>query len=99
MIRLKNKVYRLEDEVKRNLEQNHAIFADHTFEHEIALAASLGIFGSIDINRGDYITGWGYGPVGHERLGDAKIRRQSIDADDLLHAHVASMDANCPRCS
>jgi xylose isomerase len=27
---------------------------------------------------------------------DAKIRRQSIDPDDLLHAHVASMDA-CAR--
>jgi xylose isomerase len=24
---------------------------------------------------------------------DAKIRRQSIEPDDLLHAHVASMDA------
>jgi xylose isomerase len=24
---------------------------------------------------------------------DAKIRRQSIDPDDLLHAHVGSMDA------
>jgi xylose isomerase len=27
---------------------------------------------------------------------DAKIRRQSIDPDDLLHAHVGSMDA-CAR--
>jgi xylose isomerase len=27
---------------------------------------------------------------------DAKIRRQSIDADDILHAHVGSMDA-CAR--
>jgi xylose isomerase len=27
---------------------------------------------------------------------DAKIRRQSIDPDDLLHAHVTSMDA-CAR--
>jgi xylose isomerase len=24
---------------------------------------------------------------------DAKIRRQSLDADDILHAHVGSMDA------
>ncbi len=24
---------------------------------------------------------------------DAKIRRQSIDPDDILHAHVGSMDA------
>ena len=27
---------------------------------------------------------------------DAKIRRQSIDPDDLLHAHIGSMDA-CAR--
>jgi xylose isomerase len=44
--------------VKLNLEQNHAILAGHTFEHEIALAAALGVFGSLDINRGDYLLGW-----------------------------------------
>ena len=35
-----------EKDVKLNIEQNHAILAGHTFEHEIALAAALGIFGS-----------------------------------------------------
>ena len=48
----------LEDEVKVNIEQGHAILAGHSFEHEIALAASLGIFGSIDMNRNDYQSGW-----------------------------------------
>ena len=52
------KDYGLEKEVKTNIEQNHAILAGHNFEHEIALADALGIFGSIDINRGDYLTGW-----------------------------------------
>ena len=52
------KAYDLENEVKINIEQNHAILAGHTFEHEIALAGALGIFGSIDINRGDYLLGW-----------------------------------------
>ena len=47
------KTYGLEKEVKTNIEQNHAILAGHDFEHEIALALALGIFGSIDINRGD----------------------------------------------
>ncbi|MEM6619579.1 MAG: xylose isomerase, partial [Pseudomonadota bacterium] len=28
------------------------------FEHELAMAASLGIFGSIDMNRNDYQSGW-----------------------------------------
>ena len=48
----------LEKYIKVNIEQNHAILAGHSFEHEIALAEALGIFGSIDINRGDYLLGW-----------------------------------------
>lgn len=52
------KRYGLEGEVKLNLEQNHAILAGHSFEHEIALANALGIFGSLDINRGDDLLGW-----------------------------------------
>jgi len=52
------KDFGLEGEVKVNIEQGHAILAGHSFEHEIALAASLGIFGSIDMNRNDYQSGW-----------------------------------------
>jgi xylose isomerase len=52
------KDFGLEKEVKVNIEQGHAILAGHTFEHELALAASLGIFGSIDMNRNDYQSGW-----------------------------------------
>lgn len=48
----------LEGEVQMNIEQGHAILAGHSFEHELALAASLGIFGSIDMNRNDYQSGW-----------------------------------------
>ncbi len=48
----------LENEIKVNIEQGHAILAGHTFEHEIALASSLDIFGSIDMNRNDYQSGW-----------------------------------------
>jgi len=48
----------LEHEVKVNIEQGHAILAGHSFEHEIATAASLGIFGSIDMNRNDQQSGW-----------------------------------------
>lgn len=50
--------YGLEDEIKLNLEQGHAILAGHSFEHEIALAVSEGMFGSIDMNRNDYQSGW-----------------------------------------
>jgi xylose isomerase len=52
------KDFGLEDEVKLNIEQGHAILAGHSFEHELALAASLGILGSIDMNRNDYQSGW-----------------------------------------
>ncbi|QIR86974.1 xylose isomerase [Paracoccus sp. AK26] len=50
--------YGLEKEVKVNIEQGHAILAGHSFEHEIALANALGIFGSIDMNRNDQQSGW-----------------------------------------
>ncbi len=52
------KEFGLEDEVQMNIEQGHAILAGHSFEHELAMAASLGIFGSIDMNRNDYQSGW-----------------------------------------
>ncbi|HEX4284591.1 MAG TPA: xylose isomerase [Terracidiphilus sp.] len=52
------KHFNLENEVKVNIEANHALLAGHTFEHEIATAGSLGIFGSLDINRGDSLLGW-----------------------------------------
>jgi xylose isomerase len=48
----------LEREVKLNIEVGHAVLAHHSFEHEIALAASLGMLGSIDANRNDYQSGW-----------------------------------------
>ncbi len=52
------KDFGLETEVKVNVEQGHAILAGHSFEHELAMARSLGIFGSIDMNRNDYQSGW-----------------------------------------
>ena len=108
------KAFDLENRVKINIEQNHAILAGHSFEHEIQLAAALGIFGSLDLNRGDNLLGWDTDQfamnVGELTLAmyeflkaggfttggmnfDAKIRRQSIAPEDLLHAHVGSMDA------
>ena len=48
----------LEKEVKVNIETGHAVLAGHSFEHEIATALALGIFGSVDANRNDYQSGW-----------------------------------------
>lgn len=50
--------YGLEKEFKVNIEVNHATLAGHSFQHEIALAASLDFLGSVDANRGDYQNGW-----------------------------------------
>jgi len=107
----------LEKEVKVNIEANHATLAGHSFEHEIAMAAALGIFGSIDMNKGDAQSGWdtdqfptnvedtalamyeilkagGYTTGGTNF--DAKVRRQSLDPEDLIIAHAAAMDV-CAR--
>jgi len=48
----------LDEEVKVNIEANHATLSGHSFEHEIAVASALGILGSIDMNRGDPQLGW-----------------------------------------
>jgi xylose isomerase len=48
----------LDTEIKVNIEANHATLAGKSFEHEIATALALGIFGSIDLNRGDPQLGW-----------------------------------------
>jgi xylose isomerase len=105
--------YGLENEVRLNIEANHATLAGHSFEHEIALAADLGVFGSIDMNRGDPQNGWDTDQFPNDlreltvalyyimRAGgfdtgginfDAKVRRQSIDAEDLFHGHVGAID-------
>ncbi|HEX3479022.1 MAG TPA: xylose isomerase [Kofleriaceae bacterium] len=50
--------YGLDQEIKVNIEANHATLAGKSFEHEIATALALGIFGSVDLNRGDPQVGW-----------------------------------------
>ena len=50
--------YKLENEYKVNIEANHAILAGHSFQHEVTVALNAGIFGSLDMNRGDYLLGW-----------------------------------------
>jgi xylose isomerase len=105
--------YRLENEFRVNIEANHAILSGHTFQHEVAYALANGIFGSIDINRGDSLLGWdtdqfpndakeialvmytllkGGGFTTGGMNFDAKLRRQSIDPEDLFYAHIGGMD-------
>jgi xylose isomerase len=107
------KRYGLEGEIAVNIEANHATLAGNTFEHEIATANALGIFGSIDMNRGDPQNGWdtdqfpnnpaemtlalyhllkggGFSTGGFNF--DAKVRRQSMDIEDLYHAHIGGVD-------
>lgn len=100
-------------EVAVNVECNHATLAGHSFEHEVATALALGIFGSVDANRGDPQNGWDtdqfpndptelalvlrriLGGGGMQEGGfnfDARVRRQSVDPVDLVHAHVGGID-------
>jgi xylose isomerase len=46
------------DDFKLNIEVNHATLAQHTFQHELQVAADAGALGSMDANRGDYQNGW-----------------------------------------
>ncbi|MDR1388354.1 MAG: xylose isomerase [Treponema sp.] len=108
---LKN--YGLDKDFRMNIESNHAELAGHDFFHELETAASLGLFGSVDANRGDFINGWDTDQfpwsvyetalamyailrAGGFTTGglnfDAKIRRNSIDPDDLFIAHIGGMD-------
>lgn len=50
--------YGLAKDFKLNIEVNHATLAQHTFEHELAVAADARLLGSIDANRGDNQNGW-----------------------------------------
>jgi xylose isomerase len=52
------KSFGLENDFKLNLEVNHATLANHTFAHELQVAADAGMLGSMDANRGDYQNGW-----------------------------------------
>ena len=109
--------YGLTDEIKLNIEVNHATLAGHSFEHELAYAAANGMLGSVDINRGDLLCGWDTDQFPNNpqevalalyeilKMGglstgglnfDAKVRRQSVDAEDLFHAHIGGMDT-CAR--
>ena len=104
----------LTDEYRVNIEANHATLAGHSFHHEISVAISRGLFGSIDMNRGDYQNGWDTDqfPNSVDELAlalyeivsaggfttggfnfDAKLRRQSLDRNDLFHAHIGGIDA------
>lgn len=105
--------YDLTEDVKLNIEVNHATLSGHDFAHEVAAAAASGILGSIDANAGDDRLGWDVDrfPVSVEQMSlgmyeilragglgsgglnfDAKLRRQSIEPDDLFHAHIGGMD-------
>ncbi|MGF1688235.1 xylose isomerase [Photobacterium japonica] len=107
------KQFGLEKEIKVNIEANHATLAGHSFQHEVATATSLGLFGSIDANRGDPQLGWDTDQfpnsveentlVMYEILKaggfttggfnfDSRVRRPSIDAEDLFHGHIGGMD-------
>ena len=48
----------LTEHFRLNIEANHATLAGHSFAHELTYAAAVGLFGSVDANRGDPLLGW-----------------------------------------
>ncbi|MEW6549996.1 MAG: xylose isomerase [Spirochaetota bacterium] len=52
------RAYGLEKDFRINIEANHAELAGHDFQHELETAASMGLLGSVDANRGDPRCGW-----------------------------------------
>lgn len=50
--------YDLMRDFKVNIEANHATLAGHTFQHELRMARTFGVFGSVDANQGDSNLGW-----------------------------------------
>jgi xylose isomerase len=50
--------YDLEEDLKFNIEANHATLAGHTFHHELEFSRVHGMLGSVDANRGDPMLGW-----------------------------------------
>lgn len=105
--------YGLATHFKLNIEPNHTTLAGHAPEHDITMAASFDMLGSIDANTGDTLLGWdtdqfpmdlrettaimsvvvqqgGLAPGGLNF--DAKVRRESVDPEDLFVAHIAAMD-------
>lgn len=87
--------YGLEHEIKVNIEANHATLAGHSFHHEIATAVSLGIFGSIDANRGDPQNGWDTDQFPNS------VEEMTLATYEILKAGVSRMAAttSTPRCA
>ncbi|XP_072316559.1 uncharacterized protein [Eucyclogobius newberryi] len=52
------KHYGLEEHFKLNIEPNHTTLAGHSYEHDIVMASSFGMLGSVDANTGSADLGW-----------------------------------------
>jgi xylose isomerase len=68
---------------KLNIEANHATLAGHSFEHEIAYAIANGVFGSVDINRGDTLLGWDTDQFPNDPVELALVLRRILQAGGL----------------
>ena len=75
--------YGLVDEVKLNIEANHATLAGHSFEHEVAYACDNGLMGSFDINRGDPQNGWDTDQFPNDVTESALVLRRILQAGGL----------------
>lgn len=65
--------YDLTDDFKLNIENNHATLAGHTFAHEVEVAGSAGLLGSLDVNQGDPQNGWDTDEFLHDLRGTVEM--------------------------
>jgi xylose isomerase len=50
--------YKLDKDIKLNIEPNHTTMSGHSYEHDVSIASRYGFLGSIDSNTGDSSLGW-----------------------------------------
>lgn len=88
----------LADRFALNIEANHATLAGHTFEHELEVASSAGMLGSVDVNTGNPTLGWDTDEFGTDVKTAALAMRILLKQDGLTHGGL-NFDAKVRRAS
>lgn len=90
--------YGLDGDFKLNIEANHATLAGHTFEHELRVARTNGMLGSIDANQGDLLLGWDTDEFPTD-IYSVTLAMYEILENGGLHAGGVNFDAKVRRTS
>lgn len=88
--------YDLINDIKLNLEANHATLAAHTFQHELRVARENGVLGSLDVNQGDPLLGWDTDQFPTD-IKDATLMMYEVKKNGGLHKGGLNFDAKTRR--